>query len=213
MPASTSSGLVETQAAASDASQSDEGIVNAAAPPSPDSAVSSISSVSSASSLDLSSVPPRAARYVLRRAQKRYLLAKLPPVLVIHLKRFQQTSKMSLFKGSFTDLKKLDEYVSFPERLDLSPFMAPPEKEADGRTKRGLHSADGEKTHEYRLYAVTVHLGGMEGGHYVAYVREEGGDSGSGSGGWTYCSDEKTRPATWEEVRVSKAYMLWYART
>lgn len=70
-------------------------------------------------------LPPRAKRFVLRRAHKRYLISSLPQVLVLHLKRFQQTSKSSLF-GSFNNLKKLDDKVTFPLYLDMAPFMAPP---------------------------------------------------------------------------------------
>lgn len=69
-------------------------------------------------------LPPRSQRFVPRRAHKRYLISSLPPILVFHLKRFQQTSK-SLF-SSFGDLKKLDDKVTFPLYLDMAPFMAPP---------------------------------------------------------------------------------------
>ena len=45
--------------------------------------------------------------YVLRRAFKRYLVAKAPEVLVFHFKRFKQMHKSSLtFATSFYDLKK-----------------------------------------------------------------------------------------------------------
>lgn len=70
-------------------------------------------------------LPPRAQRYISRRAHKRYLISSLPPILVLHLKRFQQTSKSSLF-GSFSNLKKLDDKVTFPIYLNMAPFMAPP---------------------------------------------------------------------------------------
>ncbi|KAK9900033.1 cysteine proteinase [Cystobasidium minutum MCA 4210] len=69
-------------------------------------------------------LPPRSQRFVPRRAHKRYLISSLPPILVLHLKRFQQTHK-SLF-SSFGDLKKLDDKVTFPLYLDMAPFMAPP---------------------------------------------------------------------------------------
>jgi hypothetical protein len=208
---------VEPTTAGSEASMSDTPATPRTSEPSSPASASPVLSPSAPSQPP----PPRASRYLLRRAQKRYLLAKLPPVLIVHLKRFQQTSKSSLFGGSFNDLKKLDEYVSFPERLDLSPFMAP-EVTADRTKRRGRRgrvdedvshtSQDVPVEHDYHLYAVIVHLGGMEGGHYVAYVKEEGSEGEPDSGCWTYCSDEKTRPATWEEVRVSKAYLLWYAR-
>ena len=75
----------------------------------------------------LGKAPPKAQRQILRRAHKRYLIspAELPPVLVIHLKRFMQTSKSSLFGSAFVNLKKRDDPVSFPKEMDLTPFLAP----------------------------------------------------------------------------------------
>lgn len=75
----------------------------------------------------LGKAPPKSQRQILRRAHKRYLIspAELPPVLVIHLKRFMQTSKSSLFGSAFVNLKKRDDPVSFPKEMDLAPFLAP----------------------------------------------------------------------------------------
>lgn len=76
------------------------------------------------SRMQLPTLPPRSQRFIPRRAHKRYLISSLPPILVLHLKRFQQTHK-SMF-SSFGDLKKLDDKVTFPLYLDMAPFMAPP---------------------------------------------------------------------------------------
>jgi hypothetical protein len=70
----------------------------------------------------------KSQHFVLQRAFKRYMIARAPPVLVFHFKRFQQSSKQSaanMYSGSFAALKKIDDFVSFPERIDLSPFLAP----------------------------------------------------------------------------------------
>jgi len=54
----------------------------------------------------------------LRRATKTLSLSRLPPVLLIHLKRFS-------FKGPFTD--KIEKHVDFPLKgLDLTNYMPPP---------------------------------------------------------------------------------------
>ncbi|KAI0711474.1 hypothetical protein C8Q76DRAFT_677839 [Earliella scabrosa] len=117
---------------------------------------------------------PRSKQVVLRRMYKRYLISTPPPILVIHLKRFQQTSKTHAvsLSGGF---KKLDEFVAFPEYLDLAPFLAPKredfthekvEKEKE-REKKGKHT---QERCMYRLYAVVVHIGNMLGGHYIAYT-------------------------------------------
>jgi ubiquitin carboxyl-terminal hydrolase 16/45 len=42
----------------------------------------------------------------MRRAFKRYLIAKAPEMLVFHLKRFKQSTKTGLTFTSFYDLKK-----------------------------------------------------------------------------------------------------------
>lgn len=76
------------------------------------------------SHMPVPTLPPRSQRFVPRRAHKRYLISSLPPILVLHLKRFQQTHK-SMF-SSFGDLKKLDDKITFPLYLDMAPFMAPP---------------------------------------------------------------------------------------
>ena len=98
---------------------------------------------------------------IMRPAYKRYLISLPPPVLVIHLKRFQQTSKMPLISFSH-GLKKLDDYVSFPEYLDLKPFLAP-KKEDYGLGKKKRKGAVKGKVEKciYRLYAVVVHIGNM----------------------------------------------------
>ncbi|KAM0746913.1 cysteine proteinase [Meredithblackwellia eburnea MCA 4105] len=139
--------------------------------------------------------PPRKERHILRRAHKRYLISAhdLPPVLVIHFKRFMQTSKAPLFGQSFTNLKKRDDDLTFPLELDLTPFLTPAEKpprstsasakvsSSEQRRARsrtiGSSSAVSSSSPSrpmppasYRLYAVVVHIGSLAGGHYVNYV-------------------------------------------
>ncbi|RDX46100.1 cysteine proteinase [Lentinus brumalis] len=113
---------------------------------------------------------PRAKQVIQRRMYKRYLISTPPPILVIHLKRFQQTGKHHTvsFSGGF---KKLDEFVSFPEYLDLAPFLAPKRAEfTPERTEREKGKHKQRERCMYRLYAVVVHIGNMLGGHYVAYT-------------------------------------------
>ncbi|KAK4683803.1 hypothetical protein P7C73_g6422, partial [Tremellales sp. Uapishka_1] len=154
---------------------------------------------------DVGEGPPAVSRtnstnkhVVMRRAFKRYLIDTAPEVLVFHFKRFKQTHKTSMTFSSFYNLKKMDDFVSFPETLDLAPFLAP--NRSDYRTVQtptGPHAnfmdwASPEQGPEltpvnYKLYGgcpvrlqldtdvsplisgVVVHLGTMLGGHYVAY--------------------------------------------
>ncbi|CCM00727.1 uncharacterized protein FIBRA_02767 [Fibroporia radiculosa] len=124
-----------------------------------------------ASSGASSSKVSRAKQVVLRRMYKRYLISDPPPVLVVHLKRFQQTSKM--YSVSFSGgVKKLDEFIAFPELLDLTPFLAPRKEDfgLDKARKSNFKASSAPSRCMYRLYAVVVHIGNMLGGHYVAYT-------------------------------------------
>nr|XP_018263762.1 uncharacterized protein I303_03635 [Kwoniella dejecticola CBS 10117]OBR85920.1 hypothetical protein I303_03635 [Kwoniella dejecticola CBS 10117] len=116
---------------------------------------------------------------VMGRAFKRYLIAKKPEILVFHFKRFKQTAKSYSF-SSFYDLKKIDDFVSFPESLDLAPFLAPNRQDyklhqtPNGPKAAYMEWANPEQGPDlepvmYRLYALVVHLGTMIGGHYIAY--------------------------------------------
>ncbi|KAJ7151069.1 hypothetical protein C8R46DRAFT_492893 [Mycena filopes] len=117
------------------------------------------------------SKPPKPV--IMRPAYKRYLIAVPPPVLVIHLKRFQQVSKTMQLMSFSNGFRKLDDYVTFPETLDLTPFLAP--KKEDYGLKKGAARFNKAKRPMaercmYRLYAVVVHIGNMLGGHYISYV-------------------------------------------
>ncbi|TRM57438.1 hypothetical protein BD626DRAFT_574487 [Schizophyllum amplum] len=163
---------------------------------------------------------------VLRPAYKRYLIAAPPPVLVIHLKRFQQISKTSFVSFS-SGFKKLEDYVAFPEWLDLKPYLAPTKEEcAMGRKASAEHVRNAAPC-MYRLYAVVVHIGSMLGGHYIAYTalpqRQEEGKEGTSTGEkdgrpgpvtrpWAYISDTIVRLTTIEEVLRAKAYICMYER-
>lgn len=100
----------------------------------------------------------------LRKATKQLSLSRLPPVLLIHLKRFS-------FKGPFTD--KLETVVDFPLRgLDLTNYMPPPLP--PGADKSEIYGGqvprkDDPRTqmppYRYDLYAVTNHFGSLTSGH------------------------------------------------
>ena len=82
----------------------------------------------------------------------------------------------------------------------------------------------------YGLYAVVVLQGSTLGsGHYIAYVKirpteekslEKAGEYQNGDydanyckkGQWYFTSDTYIKPCTFEEVKKSKAYMLFYER-
>jgi ubiquitin carboxyl-terminal hydrolase 8 len=99
----------------------------------------------------------------LRSATKQLSLSRLPPILLIHLKRFSS-------KGAGAD--KIESLVDFPlKNLDLTPFM--PEALPPG-VDRGIPGAqqlpmddprNQSPPYKYDLYAVTNHFGNLSGGH------------------------------------------------
>lgn len=139
----------------------------------------------------------KSTHFVMRRAVKRYMFARAPPILVFHFKRFTQSGKhaaTSMYMSTFASLKKIDDFASFPEMLDLGPFVAPRRSDykepnpptimdsANPPRARYLDHPPGDRGPadptpiKYRLYAVVVHVGASSlSGHYVAYVLVEPG--------------------------------------
>lgn len=104
----------------------------------------------------------RPKQVIMRAAYKRYLIDTAPPILVIHLKRFQMISKSPIMSFTTSGSKKIDDFVAFPEILDLAPFMTPRKTNSNAVV---VASGDSKgfitKAYLYRLYAVVVHMGNM----------------------------------------------------
>lgn len=119
-----------------------------------------------------------------RQATKKLEIWSVPDILTIHLKRFENTK-------SFSD--KIDAIVEFPiENLDMSKYIVNPLKN--------------NETIIYDLFAVDNHYGGLGGGHYTSYVKNDIDNE------WYYFDDSrvsKTNPL--ESIRGS-AYLLFYRR-
>ncbi|KAJ7140302.1 ubiquitin carboxyl-terminal hydrolase 4 [Mycena crocata] len=138
-----------------------------------------------------------------RRASKQLSLARLPPILVIHLKRFE-------IHGRFSD--KIDTFVDYPlKSLDLTNFMPPPLP--PGADKSQLNggvpmSPDDPRSqlppYKYNLYGVTNHSGNLTSGHYTAYIADRDG--------WKSCDDSSIRPVDDKQVVNQRAYVLFYKR-
>ncbi|GHJ88910.1 hypothetical protein NliqN6_5312 [Naganishia liquefaciens] len=138
---------------------------------------------------------------VPRKATKSLSIARLPPVLLIHLKRFTTTN------GVFWD--KSETPVIFPTRhLDLTRYIPPSPAQLEGKNPSG--PADPTSTTGpflYDLFAISNHMGSLSNGHYTAFVNS--------SKGWKYCDDSKITPASERDVvkNPAHAYILWYKRT
>lgn len=90
----------------------------------------------------------RSMHSLQRRALKRFLLAETPKVFVFHFKRFQASGRFSSYSFS-SNFKKIDDYVSFPEYLDVKPWLAPPREEYNrhGNLKASSDPKALEKAH------------------------------------------------------------------
>lgn len=174
-----------------------------------------------------------------RRASKKLSLARLPPVLMIHLKRFEAN-------GRFSD--KIDTFVDFPMKsLDLTNYMPPPlppgadQSQLNGGLPMSLEDPRTQlPPYKYDLYGVTNHYGYLSSGHCefllsyqclyphsfppvldTAFIASRGG--------WMYCDDSSVKPVDPKQVVVrylfysevyinlmlvqgQKAYVLFYKR-
>uniref|UniRef100_A0A8I5TYT4 Ubiquitin carboxyl-terminal hydrolase 16 n=4 Tax=Hominidae TaxID=9604 RepID=A0A8I5TYT4_PONAB len=91
-------------------------------------------------------------KHVYTNAKKQMLISLAPPVLTLHLKRFQQAG---------FNLRKVNKHIKFPEILDLAPFCTLKCKNVAEENTRVLYS----------LYGVVEHSGTMRSGHYTAYAK------------------------------------------
>ncbi|KAL6309343.1 hypothetical protein BKA93DRAFT_821670 [Sparassis latifolia] len=134
----------------------------------------------------------------LRKATKRLSLSRLPPVLLIHLKRFS-------VKGPFTD--KIETFVDFPLRgLDLTNYMPaplPPGVSGGSQVPRDDPRSQ-LPPYRYDLYGVTNHFGTLSSGHYTAFIASRGG--------WLYCDDSRVSQSDAKNVVGKPAYILFYKR-
>ncbi|XP_053792060.1 ubiquitin carboxyl-terminal hydrolase 16 isoform X4 [Vidua chalybeata] len=148
-------------------------------------------------------------KYVYTNAKKQMLISLAPPVLTLHLKRFQQAG---------FNLQKVNRHIKFPEVIDLAPFC----------TAKCKNVAEGNTKVLYSLYGVVEHSGTMRSGHYTAYVKMRAmnnhlsdlvlrGQSQASKtepvkGQWFHISDTHVQPVSVSKVLSSQAYLLFYER-
>eukprot|EP00794_Sanderia_malayensis_P008888 gene8888-9838_t len=139
-----------------------------------------------------------AGDFGMQDAKKGVIFKRFPPVLHLHLLRFQY--------DPVTDSNyKINDRYEFPEKLDLSEFLESPE----------------ENPAIYTLHAVLVHSGDNHGGHYVIYINPKG------DGKWFKFDDDVVSSASKKEAiennfggfdedltvkHCTNAYMLVYVR-
>uniref|UniRef100_A0A4W5M3W9 Ubiquitin carboxyl-terminal hydrolase n=1 Tax=Hucho hucho TaxID=62062 RepID=A0A4W5M3W9_9TELE len=139
-------------------------------------------------------------------ALKQMLISSPPPVLTLHLKRFQQIGY---------SVCKVNSHVNFPHILDVAPFCSV--------ICKGVSEGDSQVL--YSLYGIVEHSGTMRSGHYTAYVKarplrpsttQNGvgiqGEQEPVKGAWFHVSDSSVQPVTESKVQSSQAYLLFYER-
>jgi hypothetical protein len=168
------------------------------------------------------------------KLQRKFTLWRLPPVLVIQLKRFQFDR---------VSRKKLNQRVEFPRNnLDLKEFLAPSrltslsvapipegvvvdssplvdESTAANICNLALSEMESENDFDslctdYQLASVIHHEGVLGGGHYVATVRTSTlSDPNPEHEQWTLFNDHAVSSMSdLSDVTDSSAYVLFYVR-
>ncbi|XP_025096651.1 ubiquitin carboxyl-terminal hydrolase 22-like isoform X2 [Pomacea canaliculata] len=121
-----------------------------------------------------------------QESTKQLTLKKSPIVACFHLKRFEHSTGYH---------KKISTYVSFPEELDMTPFMSSSRNNSNGYTNQIVReSAIGLSCdNKYSLFAVVNHSGTIESGHYTCFIR-------SHKNQWFKCEDHIITRATAGEL-------------
>jgi ubiquitin carboxyl-terminal hydrolase 22/27/51 len=168
-----------------------------------------------------------------QESAKQMSLQRLPPVLCLHLKRFDHSHSL-LASGGYNSKggSKIDHYVQFPlVGLDLAPYMhealssplspavvslPAPDKPFSASTSSSSSSSAALLTGRrpvtpqlYDCFCVIVHRGTLETGHYFCYVRtsNDGGESQ-----WFKIDDRVVTRADEREVEAQHAYLLFYIK-
>jgi len=154
-----------------------------------------------------------------REVVKKLGVWSVPDVLVVHLKRFRQSTRST---------NKLETMVDFPmDGFDMSPNMArqvesvAPLSEPTGNSN-GLRvlsafspwkhpkrfRTGGRDDTIYELYSVCNHHGSdLQGGHYTAFCRNPT------DGQWYSFDDVNTKQIAESEVITKDAYILFYQKS
>ncbi|XP_038076470.1 ubiquitin carboxyl-terminal hydrolase 8-like [Patiria miniata] len=115
-----------------------------------------------------------------RDSAKVILIWKLPRILLIHLKRFY-------YEGMWR--QKLQTMVDFPlHNMDMSPYTRGP-----------------KPPKPYYLYAVSNHIGTMDGGHYTACCLNVNNNR------WYKFDDHEVHDASQSNIKSAAAYILFYS--
>ncbi len=151
----------------------------------------------------------------------RFWIPRLPPVLILVLKRFEFRDVSSLVgRAGVAHREKIDSFVDCPIRgLDLKSFSAG--LNGDGDDARDSEGVSDEST-LYDLFAVCNHFGKLGSGHYSAHCRDWTNSSSSDSNGdssgeclsdqWFSFDDNDVVRIEEKNVVTKAAYILFYRK-
>jgi ubiquitin carboxyl-terminal hydrolase 8 len=123
-----------------------------------------------------------------REATKKIDIWRLPPLLIIHLKRFN-------YSGMWRN--KLTTKVDYPiDNLNLDDFVLNNNNKMSEKSKNSYH-----------LYAISNHLGTMDGGHYTAMCRHTDNNR------WYRFDDTLVKEIKdLSELQTPTSYILFYSK-
>jgi ubiquitin C-terminal hydrolase len=113
-------------------------------------------------------------------AKKTITIWRKPKILIVHLKRF-----------NYVENRKISDHVEFPlTNFNINDIMSPINNdiEIDERT--------------YSLFAISLQIGNMQGGHYYSYCKNDTG--------WFEFNDEHYSKIDDDKVCNKNAYLLFY---
>lgn len=165
-------------------------------------------------------------------ATKRCCISALPPVLIVHLKRFE-------FDYDLMKKMKLYDHCEFPQLIDMAPYtvdyLEAEENLADSADSLATGD-DGDCM--YELAGVLVHTGTSDSGHYYSFIKERRVER-PGSYPWLHFNDtlvepfdardigkccfggvesvvqwdpDANKPVQRSQIKPHSAYMLFYER-
>ncbi|CAF2742050.1 unnamed protein product [Rotaria sp. Silwood2] len=138
------------------------------------------------------------------QAEKKMSVWRLPPILIIHLKRFKY-NHCSSFGYMSSSREKIDTTVKFPiHDLNMAPYCSSISEENQ--------QYDDAPQSRYDLYGIINHRGSAWFGHYTSYARLLAfNDSAKTEIGWRHFDDQFVSSlGNVKDLVRSDAYVLFY---
>ncbi|KAI2644215.1 Ubiquitin carboxyl-terminal hydrolase 15 [Labeo rohita] len=142
----------------------------------------------------------RSGRPVHQQATKKLDLWSLPPVLVVHLKRFSYSRYMRDKLDSLVDFPLryvLRKHISTAAPLNVTPVFSCNDRAVSPRSDLDMSEFlinPNAGPCRYDLIAVSNHYGGMGGGHYTAYAKNKEDDK------WYNFDDSSVSPTSEDQI-------------